>query len=117
MPRALALVALLAPTLARLHAPLQQQQQPAVAAPGLARPSAVSAPAAFNDSFASFNPALWTQQTDIEHCSDGACFQARIDHLAYGPDGLTLLMNQSPCNTSSSACGLSSWLAGPGVHL
>lgn len=44
--------------------------------------------AAWNDSFAFANTSLWTQSTDIEHCSDGACFQARVDHLSYGASGL-----------------------------
>ena len=48
----------------------------------------------FNDNFASYNSSLWTQNNDIEHCSDGACFEARPDHLVYGSSGLTMIMNQ-----------------------
>ena len=60
---------------------------------------------------AAFNSKLWSQQSDIEHCSDGACCQMRPDHLLYGQPGLTALMNQSPCNTTGG-CGAAKWAAG-----
>ena len=74
-----------------------------------------NAPRAWNDSFRSFNASIWTQQTDIEHCNDGACFQARIDHLAYGADGLEIAMTQYPCNTTAKCCvgsQCASWASG-----
>jgi beta-glucanase (GH16 family) len=65
-------------------------------------------------SFTSFNDTIWTQQTDIEHCNDGACFQARPDHLHYSPAGLTVEMSQEPCNTTSCCVGskCASWASG-----
>lgn len=48
----------------------------------------------FFDNFNSYNSSLWTQNNDIEHCNDGACFEARPDHLVYGANGLTMIMNQ-----------------------
>lgn len=43
-----------------------------------------------------FNAKLWTQQNDIEHCSDGACFYADPKHLFYaaGGDGEGLLVGE-----------------------
>ena len=80
--------------------------------------AAVRAPAtaAWNDSFAVFDDSLWTQATDIEHCSDGACFIGRVDHLAYGPDGVQLNLNKVPCNESAQECCVGSkcaeWASG-----
>lgn len=71
---------------------------------------------AWNDTFASLNTSLWIASTDIEHCSDGACFQARPDHLSFSPtSGLTVRMDESPCNTTGGCCNGSlcaSWAAG-----
>ena len=74
----------------------------AAPAPALAvrRPAA----AAWNDSFISFDASLWTQQTDIEHCGDGACFAARVDHISYGAAGIRLDLNKVPCNETKAGC-------------
>ena len=77
----------------------------------IAAAAATAAATSWTDDFATFNPALWSQQSDVEHCSDGACCQMRPDHLLYGPAGLTALMNQSPCNTTGG-CGSAHWAAG-----
>ena len=80
--------------------------------------SAVSAAGqsfSWNDTFSSFNSSLWTQQTDIEHCNDGACFLARPDHITYSAeDGLTLSLNQQPCNTTGCCIGTecADWASG-----
>ena len=68
---------------------------------GAARPVAA---AGWNDTFASFDESIWTQQTDIEHCNDGACFAARVDHLSYGAAGIRLDLNQVPCNETKTGC-------------
>jgi hypothetical protein len=79
-------------------------------------PTAAPAASAWSDDFATFNASLWTQQTDVEHCNDGACFNARPDHLSYGPRGLEVSLNQRPCNATPSACCVASkcaaWAAG-----
>ena len=49
---------------------------------------------AWTDSFAHYNASLWVLSTDIEHCSDGACFLARPDHATFGKEGLTINLNQ-----------------------
>ena len=54
-----------------------------VAVLALAIVAAVAAES-WNDTFTTFDAALWTQQLDIEHCSDGACFYADPAHLFYG---------------------------------
>ena len=59
---------------------------------------------AWTDDFSTFNSTLWSQQTDIEHCNDGACFEARPDHLKYGSTGLIVELNQYPCNVTSGGC-------------
>ena len=59
---------------------------------------------AWNDTFDAFDSGIWTQQTDIEHCSDGACFEARVDHLSYGPSGLVMAMDMLPCNKTGGCC-------------
>ena len=63
-----------------------------------------------------FNATLWTQQSDVEHCNDGACFNARPDHITYGAAGLRLDMNQSPCNSTPADCCVGSkcanWASG-----
>lgn len=59
--------------------------------------AAAGAPTTWADDFTSYDSALWVQQTDIEHCSDGACFLASPDHLHYGKAGLTNVMSMSPC--------------------
>ena len=78
---------------------------------------AATARAGWSDDFATFNSTLWSQQTDIEHCNDGACFLASPDHLDYDPNnGLTINLNQSPCNTTSDGCCVgskcASWASG-----
>ena len=83
--------------------------------------AALSAPTlragAFNDTFRSFDATIWKQSTTIKHCDDGACFMARPDHIAYNvPGGITLSLNQLPCNASSTACCVGSkcakWASG-----
>ena len=65
---------------------------------------APAATAAWSDDFTVYNASLWTQATDIEHCSDGACFQAAPDHLRYSPAGLLATMSRSPCNETAGGC-------------
>ena len=60
--------------------------------------------ASWSDTFTSYNSNLWSQSSDIEHCSDGACFEARPDHLLYGASGLTTVMDQHPCNETKAGC-------------
>ena len=75
-----------------------------------------AARSAWVDNFTDFDASIWAQATDIEHCTDGACFQARVDHLHYGPGGLVSALTQEPCNTTSSACcagsKCASWASG-----
>ena len=83
---------------------------------GKAVAAAEAAAAPWNDTFASFDASLWIQATDIEHCSDGACFAARVDHLAYGPEGVQLSLNKVPCNETAKSCCVGSkcaeWASG-----
>ena len=69
---------------------------------------------AWNDTFQTYDDSLWIQMTDIEHCNDGACFLGRVDHLAYGDEGVTLTLNQSPCNATSCCVGAkcAQWASG-----
>ena len=60
--------------------------------------------AGWSDDFSSFNASLWSQATDIEHCTDGACFKASPDHLRYSPAGLLVSMNRFPCNETAPSC-------------
>jgi hypothetical protein len=71
---------------------------------------------AWTDAFGTFNSSIWTQQTDVEHCSDGACFAARVDRIRYGAGGLQLDLNKSPCNVTKADCCVGSkcatWASG-----
>ena len=71
---------------------------------------------AWNDTFDAYDATIWTQQTDIEHCSDGACFAARVDHISYGAEGIRLDLNQRPCNSTKGGCCVgskcASWASG-----
>ena len=70
--------------------------------------------AGWSTDFSASNATLWQEATDIEHCNDGACFLARPDHLSFGPAGLVMSLNQSPCNVSSCCVGAkcASWASG-----
>ena len=61
----------------------------------------VSSQEAWADDFRALNSSLWTLSSDVEHCSDGACFLARPDHASFGAGGLTLHLDQTPCNKTS----------------
>jgi hypothetical protein len=76
-----------------------------------------AAASSWSDNFSAYDPALWVQSNDeIMHCTDGACFSARPDHLAYSPAGLTAELNRSPCNATASDCCIAGqcaqWAAG-----
>ena len=73
------------------------------------------AASSWRDNFVRYDASKWTQVTEIEHCED-ACVLDRVDHLSYGTGGLGLAMDQSPCNTSKTACCVggkcADWAAG-----